>query len=156
MSMSFSQKRLDPHWSVNWSTIWLWMLFISWVCAPSPMHSSFPWLSIGSWWVSMCTWMLTCVYPFARGITITFCLLTLKKQRPRSRYVFWSRIDQNSCFKSTFTANLEPIIIEQTEVNNYLQTELESASNSWIPRRFVVWSRRPAVLLRVPLTRFNI
>jgi O-phospho-L-seryl-tRNASec:L-selenocysteinyl-tRNA synthase len=57
-------------------------------------------------------------------MTMTLCLLTLKKQRPSSRYVLWSRIDQKSCFKSILTANLEPIIIEQIEINNYLQTNL--------------------------------
>lgn len=55
---------------------------------------------------------------------MTLCLLTLKKQRPSSRYVLWSRIDQKSCFKSILTANLEPIIIEQIEINNYLQTNI--------------------------------
>jgi O-phospho-L-seryl-tRNASec:L-selenocysteinyl-tRNA synthase len=60
------------------------------------------------------------------GMTMTLCFLTLKKQRPNSRYVLWSRIDQKSCFKSILTANLEPIIIEQIENvdNNYLQTNV--------------------------------
>ncbi|CAF1214136.1 unnamed protein product [Adineta steineri] len=64
------------------------------------------------------------VIPMATGMTMTLCLLTLKKQRPNSRYVLWSRIDQKSCFKSILTANLEPIIIEQIENNNYLQTNI--------------------------------
>jgi O-phospho-L-seryl-tRNASec:L-selenocysteinyl-tRNA synthase len=59
-------------------------------------------------------------------MTMTLCLLTLKKQRPNSRYVLWSRIDQKSCFKAILTANLEPVIIEQIEVNNYLQTDLNA------------------------------
>ena len=58
-------------------------------------------------------------------MTITLCLLTLKKQRPQSRYVLWSRIDQKSCFKAILTANLEPIIIEQIEIDHYLQTDLQ-------------------------------
>jgi O-phospho-L-seryl-tRNASec:L-selenocysteinyl-tRNA synthase len=62
-------------------------------------------------------------------MTMTLCLLTLKKQRPNSRYVLWSRIDQKSCFKSILTANLEPIIIEQIEINNYLQTNLNEFKN---------------------------
>ncbi|CAF1179969.1 unnamed protein product [Adineta steineri] len=65
------------------------------------------------------------VIPMATGMTMTLCLLTLKKQRPNSRYVLWSRIDQKSCFKSILTANLEPIIIEQIENNNYLQTNID-------------------------------
>ncbi|CAF3013318.1 unnamed protein product [Rotaria socialis] len=65
------------------------------------------------------------VIPMATGMTMTLCLLTFKKQRPQSRYVLWSRIDQKSCFKSILTANLEPIIIEQIENNNYLQTNVD-------------------------------
>ncbi len=65
-----------------------------------------------------------CVFTLCLGMTMTLCLLTLKKQRPDSRYVLWSRIDQKSCFKSILTANLEPIIIEQVENNNYLQTNI--------------------------------
>ena len=61
---------------------------------------------------------------FRLGMTMTLCLLTLKKQRPQSRYVLWSRIDQKSCFKSILTANLEPIIIEQIFENQYLQTNV--------------------------------
>lgn len=61
---------------------------------------------------------------FRLGMTITLCLLTLKKQRPQSRYVLWSRIDQKSCFKSILTANLDPIIIEQIFENEYLQTNV--------------------------------
>lgn len=57
-------------------------------------------------------------------MTITLCLLTLKKQRPQSRYVLWSRIDQKSCFKAILTANLEPVVIEQIEIDHYLQTDL--------------------------------
>ena len=67
-----------------------------------------------------------CVCVFNIGMTMTLCLLTIKKQRPNSRYVLWSRIDQKSCFKSILTANLEPIIIEQIENSDtkYLQTNL--------------------------------
>jgi len=55
-------------------------------------------------------------------MTMTLCLLTLKKQRPSSRYVLWSRIDQKSCFKAILTANLQPIVIEQLDNQGYLQT----------------------------------
>ncbi|CAF1633030.1 unnamed protein product, partial [Adineta ricciae] len=64
------------------------------------------------------------VIPMATGMTMTLCFLVLKKQRPNSRYVLWSRIDQKSCFKSILTANLEPIVIEQTETDCYLQTNV--------------------------------
>ena len=48
----------------------------------------------------------------------------MKKQRPQSRYVLWSRIDQKSCFKSILAVNLEPIIIEQILDSQYLQTNV--------------------------------
>jgi len=62
-------------------------------------------------------------------MTITLCLLTLKKQRPQSRFVLWSRIDQKSCFKAILTANLEPIVIEQIEIDQFLQTDLKEFEN---------------------------
>lgn len=48
----------------------------------------------------------------ATGMTITLCLLALRKSRPKAKYVIWSRIDQKACFKSITTAGLTPIIIE--------------------------------------------
>ena len=38
--------------------------------------------------------------PMATGMTLTFCLLTLKRRRgPQAKYVIWPRIDQKSCLK---------------------------------------------------------
>lgn len=48
----------------------------------------------------------------ATGMTISFCLSTLKKQRASAKYVLWSRIDQKSSFKAILTANLSPVIID--------------------------------------------
>ncbi|KAL9891283.1 O-phosphoseryl-tRNA(Sec) selenium transferase-like isoform 1-T2 [Glossina fuscipes fuscipes] len=52
------------------------------------------------------------IAPMATGMTLTLCLLSLKKRRPPAKYVLWSRIDQKSCFKSITTAGLTPIIID--------------------------------------------
>lgn len=48
----------------------------------------------------------------ATGMTISFCLSTLKKQRACAQYVLWSRIDQKSSFKAILTANLSAVIID--------------------------------------------
>uniref|UniRef100_A0A1A9WPR3 O-phosphoseryl-tRNA(Sec) selenium transferase n=1 Tax=Glossina brevipalpis TaxID=37001 RepID=A0A1A9WPR3_9MUSC len=57
------------------------------------------------------------IVPMATGMTLTLCLLSLKKQRPTAKYVLWSRIDQKSCFKSITTAGLIPIIIDTIRRN---------------------------------------
>ncbi|VDN97290.1 unnamed protein product [Rodentolepis nana] len=54
--------------------------------------------------------------PMATGMTLTFCLLTLKKHRgPQAKYVIWPRIDQKSCLKCISAAGLIPIPIEPTQ-----------------------------------------
>lgn len=58
--------------------------------------------------------------PMATGMTISFCLSTLKKQRSTAKYVLWSRIDQKSSFKAIILANLSPVIIDT------IQTDLAS------------------------------
>uniref|UniRef100_A0A5K3FTF6 O-phosphoseryl-tRNA(Sec) selenium transferase n=1 Tax=Mesocestoides corti TaxID=53468 RepID=A0A5K3FTF6_MESCO len=51
--------------------------------------------------------------PMATGMTLTFCLLTLKRRRgPQAKYVVWPRIDQKSCLKCIATAGLIPVPIE--------------------------------------------
>lgn len=45
--------------------------------------------------------------PMATGMTLTFCLLTLKKHRgPQAKYVIWPRIDQKSCLKCIAAAGM--------------------------------------------------
>ncbi|XP_034489300.1 O-phosphoseryl-tRNA(Sec) selenium transferase [Drosophila innubila] len=69
--------------------------------------------------------MRTCrgcfLVPMATGMTLTLCLLALHKQRPKAKYVLWSRIDQKSCFKAITAAGLQPVII-----NNLVLTEEQS------------------------------
>ena len=62
--------------------------------------------------------------PMATGMSLTLTMLTMKKQRPRAKFVLWSRIDQKSCFKSILTSGLEPAIIELIKVGDELQTDL--------------------------------
>ncbi|CAF0766402.1 unnamed protein product [Didymodactylos carnosus] len=66
------------------------------------------------------------VIPMATGMTLTLCLLTLKKIRPQCRYVLWSRIDQKSCLKAILATDLIPVIIEQiqTDDNEELHTDV--------------------------------
>ena len=52
------------------------------------------------------------VLPLATGMSLTMCLLTLKKQRPGAEFVIWPRIDQKSCFKCILTAGLKPLVVE--------------------------------------------
>ncbi|KAL5102977.1 O-phosphoseryl-tRNA Sec selenium transferase [Taenia crassiceps] len=51
--------------------------------------------------------------PMATGMTLTLCLLNLKRRRgPQAKYVIWPRIDQKSCLKCIVAAGLVPIPIE--------------------------------------------
>ncbi|XP_053969398.1 O-phosphoseryl-tRNA(Sec) selenium transferase isoform X1 [Anastrepha ludens] len=65
--------------------------------------------------------------PLATGMSLLLCLLTLGKQRPKAKYVLWSRIDQKSCFKSIITAGLTPLIVEPKLHNDgALSTDLHT------------------------------
>jgi len=50
--------------------------------------------------------------PFATGMALTLCFLTLKLKKPNAKYIILLRIDQKTCIKCIYTAGLEPIIIE--------------------------------------------
>lgn len=61
----------------------------------------------------------------ATGMTISFCLSTLKKHRNSAKYVLWSRIDQKSAFKAIILANLLPVIIDtKIDDTNGLATDV--------------------------------
>ena len=62
--------------------------------------------------------------PFATGMSITMCILTLKIGRPAAKYVIWSRIDQKSCFKSIITAGLSPLVVDNIMVDGQMQTDV--------------------------------
>lgn len=49
--------------------------------------------------------------PMATGMTLSLCLLAIRKMRPAGKYVLWSRIDQKSCFKAITMTGLQAVII---------------------------------------------
>ncbi|KAM7534272.1 hypothetical protein Aperf_G00000114308 [Anoplocephala perfoliata] len=56
--------------------------------------------------------------PMATGMTLSFCLLLLKRHRgPQAKYVIWPRIDQKSCLKCIVTAGLIPVPIEPVQTS---------------------------------------
>ena len=63
------------------------------------------------------------VAPLATGMSLTLIFLTLRQDKPRAKYIIWSRIDQKSCFKSMTTAGFEPIIISPVLVGDELHTD---------------------------------
>lgn len=65
--------------------------------------------------------------PMCTGMTLTLCLQSLRKGRPRAKHVLWSRIDQKSCFKAITAAGLKPVIIPcQVVQGESLHTDIDS------------------------------
>jgi O-phospho-L-seryl-tRNASec:L-selenocysteinyl-tRNA synthase len=57
------------------------------------------------------------ILPFATGMALTMALLTLKSEADKltssnKEYVIFPRIDQKTCLKSIYTANLKPLVVE--------------------------------------------
>uniref|UniRef100_A0A182R8B0 O-phosphoseryl-tRNA(Sec) selenium transferase n=1 Tax=Anopheles funestus TaxID=62324 RepID=A0A182R8B0_ANOFN len=52
------------------------------------------------------------VIPLATGMTMMLALRAIHSKRPKTRYVLWSRVDQQSCFKAISAAGLIPIVID--------------------------------------------
>jgi O-phospho-L-seryl-tRNASec:L-selenocysteinyl-tRNA synthase len=46
------------------------------------------------------------IVPMATGMTLSFCMLSIRQTKPECKYVLMPRIDQKSCIKSIFTAGL--------------------------------------------------
>jgi O-phospho-L-seryl-tRNASec:L-selenocysteinyl-tRNA synthase len=44
------------------------------------------------------------VMPMATGMTLTFCMLSIRESKPHANIVLMPRIDQKSCLKSIQTA----------------------------------------------------
>jgi O-phospho-L-seryl-tRNASec:L-selenocysteinyl-tRNA synthase len=64
------------------------------------------------------------VAPLATGMSLTLIFLTLRQEKPKAKYIIWSRIDQKSCFKSITTAGFEPIIISPVLQGDELKTDV--------------------------------
>ena len=62
--------------------------------------------------------------PLATGMTLMMCMSAIKSKRPQGKYVIWPRIDQKSCFKSILSANLTPLIVENTLSEGELVTNV--------------------------------
>ena len=65
------------------------------------------------------------VLPSATGMALTMTLLALKAKNPKGKYVVWPRIDQKTCLKCIYTANLIAIPIEPEVKGDELLTSVE-------------------------------
>ena len=73
------------------------------------------------------------ILPFATGMALTLTYLTLRLQKPKAKYIIWSRIDQKTCLKCIITGGFEPIIINpiQNKTNDYeIETDIEGIKNA--------------------------
>ena len=73
------------------------------------------------------------ILPFATGMALTLSYLTLRLQKPKAKYIIWSRIDQKTCLKCIITSGFEPIIINPipNKLNDYeLETDIEGIKNA--------------------------
>ena len=73
------------------------------------------------------------ILPFATGMTLTLTYLTLRLEKPKAKYIIWSRIDQKTCLKCIITSGFEPIIINpiKSKSNDYeIETDLEGIKNA--------------------------
>ena len=72
------------------------------------------------------------ILPFATGMSLMFAMQTLKNEsnaRGECReYVIFPRIDQKTCLKSIYTANLKPIVIEPLIEGDELRTNVKEIS----------------------------
>lgn len=44
------------------------------------------------------------IMPMATGMTLAFCMMSIRIDKPNAKYVIMPRIDQKSCIKSIVTA----------------------------------------------------
>ncbi len=61
----------------------------------------------------------------ATGMTLTFCMLSIRQTKPLAKYVLMPRIDQKSCIKSVIASGFTPVIIENILVGDELRTDLK-------------------------------
>ena len=73
------------------------------------------------------------ILPFATGMALTLTYLTLRLEKPKAKYIIWSRIDQKTCLKCIITSGFEPIIINpiNNKLNDYeIETDIEGIKNA--------------------------
>ncbi len=61
----------------------------------------------------------------ATGMTLTFCMLSIRQTKPQAKYVLMPRIDQKSCIKSVIASGFTPVIIEDELHGDELRTNLK-------------------------------
>jgi len=64
--------------------------------------------------------------PMATGMTLTFCMLSIRQTKPNAKYVLMPRIDQKSCIKSIVASGFTAVIIENKLVGEELQTDMNA------------------------------
>ena len=72
------------------------------------------------------------ILPFATGMALTLSYLTLRLEKPKAKYIIWSRIDQKTCLKCIITSGFEPIIVNPipNKKNDYeIETDIEGIKN---------------------------
>lgn len=67
-----------------------------------------------------------CVIPMATGMTLALCMQAFRRNRPRAKFVLWTRVDQKSSFKSIIGCGFQPIVIENRLVGDELATDLNA------------------------------
>ncbi|RNA21717.1 O-phosphoseryl-tRNA(Sec) selenium transferase [Brachionus plicatilis] len=72
------------------------------------------------------------IAPMATGMTLTFCMLSIRQFKPSAKYVIMPRIDQKSCIKSITCAGFIPVIIEPNKVLDELVTNLHEIESQII------------------------
>lgn len=60
----------------------------------------------------------------ATGMTLAFCMLSIRETKPDAKYVIMPRIDQKSCLKSIKTAGFIPVIVENVLHGDELRTDV--------------------------------
>mmetsp|Transcript_6998 Transcript_6998/g.10268 ORF Transcript_6998/g.10268 Transcript_6998/m.10268 type:complete len:464 (+) Transcript_6998:1533-2924(+) len=74
-----------------------------------------------------------CLLPLCTGMSLVLSFQTLRRCRPKSKYIIWTRIDQKTCFKSIIQAGYEPLIVEPELVDNiYVKTGEESKFDEYL------------------------
>lgn len=62
--------------------------------------------------------------PVSTGMALVLSLMAVRSERPRAKYVLWSRIDQKTCIKCIPAAGYLPIVIPLRLVDDHLETDV--------------------------------
>lgn len=87
--------------------------------------------------ISGLTNIVDCIIaPMATGMSLGFCMMSIRQDKPNAKFVIMPRIDQKSCIKSITCAGFTPVIIEPVKDGDELVTnltEIESKINELEP-----------------------